>query len=103
MIRGTTPTHIFALPFDVSNVAECMVIYAQDDTEVLHKKTDACSMSGNELRVELTQEETLLFDCSKNVQIQLRVLTTEGKALATKPAIYPVHKCLNSEVLGDEN
>ncbi len=103
MIRGTTPTHTFVLPFDTANVKECMIIYGQDDKEVLRKEASVCTMSDNKIVVELTQEDTLKFDCKKNVQLQLRVLTQDDKALATKVQTYPVHKCLNSEVLSNDN
>lgn len=99
MIRGTTPTHTFVLPFDSSLVEKAMVIYAQNDVEVFRKEVPDCHLEGNELRCTLTQEDTFKLSCSHNVQIQLRVLTTDGNALATFPQIVSVGKCLNNEVL----
>lgn len=99
MIRGTTPTHTFVLPFDSVMVAEVMVIYAQDNEEVLKKDTYDCEKDGNEIRVTLTQEETLTFDHSRNVQIQIRVLTTGGQALASTIYTADVENVLNDEVL----
>ena len=99
MTRGTTPTHEFRLPFNVSQVKEAMVIYAQNDIEVFRKETDDCSMEGETISVTLTQEETLMFNHKQNVQVQLRILTTENVALASTVSVISVQKCLNNEVL----
>lgn len=99
MIKGTTPTHIFKIPFPASLVKEAMVIYAQGDIEVFHKDTYDCEIKNNEISVMLTQEETLLFNHRMPVQVQLRVLTTKGVAMASDVKVISVHKCLNSEVL----
>ena len=99
MRRGTTPTHTFTVPFGIENVADALVVYAQSDKEILRKTVSHCHMEGNTLSVDLTQEETFLFNCQKKVQIQVRVLTTEGKALASDIITIDVDKCLSSEVL----
>ena len=99
MIRGTTPTHIFRLPFSVLTIKDVRIIYAQKDEQILVKETADCSLEGNQISVTLTQEETFKFDCSKCVQIQLRVLTTGGQALASQIKHIDVEKCLDSEVM----
>ena len=99
MRRGTTPTHTFTLPFPVDIVANALIVYAQGDNEILRKTVEHCHMDGNTLSVNLTQEETLLFHCNKKVQIQVRVLTTDGKALASNIITTDVIKCLSDEVL----
>lgn len=99
MIRGTTPTHTFKLPFDTSNVQNAAVIYAQNDAVLFEKQAKDCAMQGDEISVTLTQEETLKFDCHYNAQIQIRVLTTGGQALASGVYVVDVAKCLSNEVL----
>lgn len=99
MTRGTTPTHIFSIPFDASEVKEAMIIYAQNDVEVFRKETDDCVLDGRDIKVTLTQEDTLLLSSKYNVQIQLRILTDDGKALASSVKIVGVDQCLNDEVL----
>ena len=37
MIQGTTPTHTFTIPFDVSLIKELKVVYAQQGEIVLEK------------------------------------------------------------------
>ena len=100
MRRGTTPTHTFTLPLDVSMLACVKVIYAQGGQVILEKENDGCVLDGNTVTVKLTQEETFLFDChKKTVQIQVRVLTLGGEALASDVLRVDVEKCLDDEVL----
>lgn len=99
MIRGTTPIHTFTLPFDVSVIKTVKVIYAQDDIQLFCKRTEDCELDGSVIRVGLTQEETFLFDCKKQVQIQIRVLTLNGDSISTDVINVSVKKCLDYEVL----
>lgn len=99
MIRGTTPTHTWELPFDVSLIAEARVLYAQDGKLLLKKTTEDCIMEGKTLKVTLSQEDTLNFDDKKNVEIQLRVLTTDRKSLATTPVKKDIGEVLDDEVI----
>ena len=99
MIRGTTPTHEFVLPFDTSMCAQIKIIYAQDDKVILEKTASQCEMNGNNVSVKLSQEETFKFDCKKAVQIQVRVLTLGNEALTSSIKLVDVDKCLENEVL----
>lgn len=99
MIRGTTPTHTFTLPFDVGNVKEARVIYAQNGQEIFTKTTEECTLAGNTLSTRLTQEETFLLDSALSVQIQLRILTQLGEVLTSDIENVLVGQCLDDEVL----
>ena len=99
MIRGTTPTHVFKVPFDASVMSEVQITYAQNDRVLFKKKTSDCTIVDGSVTTRLTQEETLLFDHRKNVEIQIRILTPTGDALATKIFTERVDKCLDDEVL----
>lgn len=99
MIRGTTPTHTFTLPFDVSQVAKVKIIYAQDDEVVIEKVTNDCELNGTTITTTLTQEDTLKFDHKKAVQIQVRVLTDRKEALASVIEKVGVSQLLDNEVL----
>lgn len=99
MIRGTTPTHIFRLPFSVLAIQDVRVIYAQRDEQILVKETADCTLEGNRISVTLTQEDTFKFDHSKCVQIQVRVSTAGGQALASQIKLIDVDKCLDDEVI----
>lgn len=99
LVRGTTPTHTFTLPFDTEIVGKIKVTYAQNDVVVLEKEQAACECSGNTVTVRLTQEDTFKFDCKQCVQIQVRVLTQTGDALVSEIKHIGVRKCLDGEVL----
>lgn len=99
MIKGTTPTHTFSIPFGVENVDEVKVIYMQGDRQVMCKTTADCNMMGNTISVKLTQEDTFLFDSDRHCKIQIRVLTKDGTALASHVYTVDVRECLDDEVL----
>lgn len=90
MFRGTTPQIDFTLPFDVSNIKTVWITFSQYDEELFTVKTeDVTSMSGNKIIVKLTQAQTLKLKPQKllrndhEVEIQLRILTNAGDALAS--------------------
>lgn len=99
MIQGTTPTHEFVLPFAAELVKEVRITYEQNGEIVLEKAETDCTFVENSIKLELTQEETLLFDTKYNVKIQLKVLTTEGKVMASQIESVRVGEILNKEVL----
>lgn len=99
MIRGTTPTHTFKLPFDTSMVKDVRITYAQDGVVVAEKLLADCTLQGTEIITKLTQEETLKFYEKRQVDLQLRVLTTTGDAMATPIYSIPARDVLNEEVL----
>ena len=99
MIRGTTPTHIFNLPFEV-DIVECVrITYAQRGKTVFTKGDEDVELEGNQVRVTLTQEDTLMFDCNDCVYVQLKVKTVSGQVLATTRKKVGITTILCTEVL----
>lgn len=98
MIRGTTPTHVFDIPFDTALVKEARITYAQENQVIVDKKTEDCTMSGNTISVTLTQEDTLKFDHACMAEVQLKVLA-EGCVMAMPVKTLSIDKILNEEVL----
>lgn len=103
MKRGTTPTHVFTLPFDVGTVKAMQIIYEQKQGEeeavTLMKSKSDCTLSGNTVTLRLTQEETLKFAYGFPVRIQMRVLTNSDDALTSRIMTVRVEDCLSDEVL----
>lgn len=99
MIRATTPTHSFELPFGKDYISKLIVTYDQDGNTVIEKRLEDVSFEGNTLLVNLTQEETNLFESEKMVCIQLRVLTVNGKSIPSQKIYKNVYDVLNDEVL----
>lgn len=82
MIRGTTPTLEFTLPFDTALLSEAYVTFAQQDKVVLEKSLSDCVTDGNKMTVKLTQADTLKLQVGF-VDIQIRAKMTGGDALAS--------------------
>jgi hypothetical protein len=98
MIRGTTPNHTFTLPFDVKTIAEIHIIYSQGSRKLVKRKSD-CTLKGNTVTVKFTQDETLSFDSRQLVELQVRVLTNNGEALASTIWEFTVQRLLEDEVI----
>lgn len=99
MIRGTTPTHIFTMPFETNLIADLRISYAQTNGEIIAKNKDDATLIGNTISVTLTQEETLKFDCSKSVLVQIKLKTHKGEVMSSNVMTISVERCLNDEVL----
>ncbi len=99
MIRGTTPVHIFTLPFDTGEIKSIRVIYSQRSAVRLKKENPDVTLSGAKATVKLSQEDTLGFNAELPVDIQIRILTNSGDALASNIISVPCRKILDNEVL----
>ena len=99
MIRGTTPRHRFLVPFKASEIASLQVIYAQKNKTVLKRTAADTELADGCITVSLSQRETLDFSHGAPVQLQLRVLTKDGEAYASRILTLRVEDCLCEEVL----
>lgn len=99
MRRGTTPTHTFTLPFETNQLTKVRIVYSQGNAPIVTKEVEDCVLEGNTVTVKLTQEDTLKFDNSKFVSIQLRVVTDDEDSLVSDIIQKAVGECLDDEVL----
>ena len=99
MYKGGTPTHTFNVSIDTSLIKEVKITYSQDGKALLSKRTGDCQIEAGKILTRLSQEDTFLFDGSKFVNIQIRVLTHEGDVLPSKVITVSVAECLDDEVL----
>ena len=99
MYRATTPTHIFTLPFETGLLKTLQITYCQFDRIILQKGKEDCTLTGKTVKLGLTQQETLLFQADTEVSVQLRLVTADGKALASDIAQLTPKACLCEEVL----
>lgn len=111
MYRATTPRHTFIFEVDPDeNFEQILITYAQDGEIILEKEKSDLSFYEIEnedgeteyaASLELSQIETNLFRAGtkKMVDIQVRVLTYAGEALASDEKHIPVKRVLNDEVL----
>ena len=102
MIRGTTPTLLFNLPFSATVIksAEITIKYVDGLKKILIiKKLNDCELGETTIATRLTQEETLQFPAPAVVNVQLRILTTDDVVLATVPHTVSVKKLLAEDVI----
>ena len=99
MRRGSTPTHTFTLPFNTEVIEKLRITYKQQGDTVLTKTEKDVELSEKTIVCELTQEDTLSFLEKVIVEIQLKILTKNGKVYPSD--IYRVSpgRVLDEEVL----
>lgn len=98
MKRATTPQIEIMIDKDLT---ECWYRVAFEQNKVLLiKDQNECTLSedGKIISVELTQEETLLFSDSTNVNIQVR-FGKNNKVCATNIVKMKIGKILDEEVI----
>lgn len=98
MRAGTTPTHTFTFPFLTRECQDIKITYSQNCTPIIEKHIDDLTLSGNQAQVVLTQEETFMFEETRPVSIQAKVLKN-GTVMTSDVTIVSVYRCLDSEVL----
>ena len=99
-MRGTTPELTFNLPFETDTIKSLYVTFTDKEKNVLLEKTEAdFTLSGSTIKGELSQEETLLFEERTKVRMQIRILTTDGKALKSKVFVIDVDELLKDGVI----
>ena len=99
MIRGTTPTHYFRLPFGEEMIQSIEIYYKQGFREVLTKTKQDCSFDGKTVTLRLSQEDTLGFKEGELVKIQVRILTPAGDSIASNIMKATVDELLSDEVI----
>jgi hypothetical protein len=100
VIRGTTPTHEFELPYPIALVDDIRVVYGQNKKAIIVKTINDCTLTEGQISISLTQEETFLFSASKKVEIELRIKLANGKVVRTEePIILRVIGSMSDEVI----
>lgn len=97
MIRGTTPTLTFELPFAADEIDEGYITIAQRGRPNMDIPISRCTADGNVLTLTLTQEETLQLRAAL-AEIQLRVKVDES-VLASEMITFDVGAILKEGVI----
>lgn len=84
IIRGTTPTMTFGLPFKVDVIETGFVIVRQNEASVIEKPLSACECNGKSMSAKFTQEETLQLSADSNAEIRIVVKTLGGERHESK-------------------
>lgn len=99
IMPGSTPTQVFELPFSTNELADVLVTYAFETTNLLEKDWSKCTLDGNYIIVELSQEDTLKFPANEVVEVQLKVLTKSNKVFVSPSYRLGIEKALNRRVM----
>lgn len=107
MRRGTTPTIELEIPFKADEMQVIWVTFAQGNTvppkEVLTKtnEDEGVTVEDGLITIAFTQEDTLLFEKTglPKVQVQIRILFTDGSADASNIVDFPVGLILRDGVI----
>lgn len=80
--RGTTPTFTIETDFNPNACKQLWVTFKQHKVEITKEIKDI-DCGPNTICVKLTQEETLKFECSKVIDMQIRGVDYDGNAFVT--------------------
>lgn len=98
MRQGTTPTiQITINDIDLNEMQNIYVVFEQNGY-ILKKDSSDLDIEGNVISVSLSQEETLNFK-EGTCNIQLRMITKGGVAIASPIKTTKVYRVLNKEVI----
>lgn len=98
MRQGTTPTiQITINDMDLNEMQNIYVVFEQNGY-ILKKESSDLDIEGNVISVLLSQEETLNFK-EGTCNIQLRMITKGGVAIASPIKTTKVYRVLNKEVI----
>lgn len=98
MRQGTTPTiQITINDIDLNEMQNIFVVFEQNGY-ILKKESSDLDIEGNVISVLLSQEETLNFK-EGTCNIQLRMITKGGVAIASPIKTTKVYRVLNKEVI----
>lgn len=100
MVISTTPTHTFTLPMSLEYIEKIRICYAQKNKPKIIKELDDCTIvDENKIEVALTQNDTKEFVPEDCVQVQLKILTKEGKVFASNINTIKCEAILDDEVM----
>ena len=84
MMRGTTPTVEFKLPFSADILQKLWVTFSQNDTEKFTLTKDDVIINDNKIICKLSQLNTLSLNSGCKVEMQIRGLTNDNIAVGSK-------------------
>lgn len=100
MRRGSTPTLKFELPLEIdNNVTKLRLTFEQNDKTVVEKTEKEIMINEQFFSVQLTQEETLSFDSSCPIRMQVKIRTTDGNVVPSDVVLIECKDVLNEEIL----
>ena len=99
MKRGATQTFVFDLyDQNIEDIVACEITFSQNGYPVIKKTKNDCKVYKNSFVVDLSQEETFLFDDEK-ADVQIRIKKKSGAVLSSDIGTINVGESLSNEVI----
>lgn len=92
--RGTTPIHTITTEIDLRDAVVIYVTYKQKRNIILDKTKDDIEVDEDEIRIPLTQAETLSFSYKDPIRVQIRAKYASGKAVASNIMVGTIGEIL---------
>ena len=100
MRRGTTPKHTFKTDVDLTDASVIYLTYKQGGKTVLTKELEDLTVTSEEVSLELTQQDTLMFSTKGgDVDMQIRARFPDGSAIASNIIGVKVNAILREGVI----
>lgn len=97
--KGCTVGNTFTVPFTKEEVEVLYITYQQRGKTVIEKTLDDCSFGDGFISTGFTQEQTLLFESSIRVCIQIRARLKDGTATKSNIIETDVDKLLKDGII----
>ena len=97
--KGCTARNTFTVPFKQDDIEALYVTYQQKDETVLEKTLNDCTFGDGEIYVNISQEESLRFQSSIIVRIQIRARLKNNTAIKSNIVTTDVDQVLKDGVI----
>lgn len=101
--RACSYAATFQTPKPPSNYSEILVTFSQDGQNLINKARYQLNVEEFTVTVQLTQEETKLFEAGRPAQIQIRCFGAVYDAPGSAVFSVDVWPALNDTILGGES
>lgn len=102
IIRGTTPTLRFKIPFEQAIIKVAYITFEQNGKDILEKSTndENVELTDELITIKMSQEDTLAFsNINGKAEMQIRILLTDDTAVASKIYKVSVDRILKEGVI----
>ena len=99
VVRGTTWVQEFELTQPKEKLQDIRIIYGQKGKALFTKTMSDCKIIDNKIQVSLIQEETLLLNPNKLLEVEIIFILKDGQVIgSTMPYTYRVIYSMNEEI-----
>ena len=97
--KGCTAKNTFTVPFEQDDVEVLYITYQQKDKTVLEKTLEDCTFGDGEIYINISQEDSLKFESSIVVRIQIRARLKNNTTIKSNIVTTDVDRVLKDGVI----